>query len=195
MDQFNLIIICGPPASGKMTVGQELKKITGLKLFYNHLSLELVNQFFDFGTPSFSRLDRKIRFDVFREVAKSDLNGLIFTMAWAFSEQDDEDYVDEIISVFDERKATVHIIELDCEQEERLRRNKTENRLKHKPTKRNLEFSEKLLKKEDTLYRMNTLKGELPTKKIWKINNTSRSAKEVAEMIASKYDLRSKNIE
>ena len=47
---MKLIILFGPPAVGKMTVGQELEKITRLKLFHNHMSLELVNQFFDFGT-------------------------------------------------------------------------------------------------------------------------------------------------
>ena len=61
MNDFNLVIICGPPASGKMTVGQELQKLTGYKLFHNHMSLELVNQFFDFGTTNFERLVK--RFD------------------------------------------------------------------------------------------------------------------------------------
>ena len=77
---MDLIIIFGPPASGKMTVGQELRKLTGYKLFYNHMSLELVNQFFDFGTSNFNNLDRKIRFEIFKEIAKSKITGLIFTI-------------------------------------------------------------------------------------------------------------------
>ena len=63
---MNLMVLLGPPAVGKMTVGQALQKLTDYKLFYNHLSLELVNQFFDFGTPNFSNLDRQIRFDIFK---------------------------------------------------------------------------------------------------------------------------------
>jgi shikimate kinase len=39
---MNFILITGPQAVGKMTVGQELEKITGLKLFHNHMSIELV---------------------------------------------------------------------------------------------------------------------------------------------------------
>ena len=33
---MKLVIIFGPHAVGKMTVGQELAKITDLKLFHNH---------------------------------------------------------------------------------------------------------------------------------------------------------------
>jgi len=60
-----LVIIFGPPAIGKMTVGQELSKITGLKLLHNHISLELANQFFPWSTPEFNRIDRLIRFGIF----------------------------------------------------------------------------------------------------------------------------------
>ena len=125
---MNLIIISGPPASGKMTVGQELQKLTDFKLFYNHMSLKLVNQFFDFGTPHFRRLDKKIRFDIFEEVAQSELPGLIFTFVWAYNEKEDEDYVDEIVGIFSPRKPTVCFVELRCELEERLKRNKHPNR-------------------------------------------------------------------
>lgn len=40
-----LIMITGPQAVGKMTVGQELEKITNLKLFHNHMTIDLVNNF------------------------------------------------------------------------------------------------------------------------------------------------------
>ncbi len=40
---MNLIMIFGPQAVGKMTVGQELEKITGLKLFHNHMTIDLLS--------------------------------------------------------------------------------------------------------------------------------------------------------
>ncbi|MDF2884003.1 MAG: hypothetical protein K0R54_4569 [Clostridiaceae bacterium] len=40
---MKLIIIFGPHAVGKMTVGQELSKITNLKLFHNHMTIDIVN--------------------------------------------------------------------------------------------------------------------------------------------------------
>jgi len=187
---MNLVIICGPPASGKMTVGQELQKITDYKLFHNHLSLELVNQFFDFGTSNFKDLDKKIRFDIFNEIAKSDLGGLIFTIVWAFNEKEDEKYIDEIINVFHNRETNVCIVELDCELEERLKRNKHENRLKNKPSKRDVVASDKRLLYHDKKYRMNSIEGELETKSIFKIDNTSLSAEEVAKRVKEHFGLK-----
>ena len=189
---MDFIIICGPPASGKMTVGQELQKLTGFKLFHNHMSLELVNQFFDFGTPNFRNLDKKIRFDIFEEIANSDIDGLIFTIVWAFNEKEDEDYIDEIIDVFKKRQPKIGLVELACDLKERLRRNRHENRLKHKPSKRDVEASDKRLLYHDEKYRMNSLDGELPNKSIFKIQNTELTAKETAEKIIEHYDLKKK---
>jgi tRNA uridine 5-carbamoylmethylation protein Kti12 len=186
---MDLIIICGPPASGKMTVGQELQKITGYKLFHNHMSLELVNQFFDFGTTNFKNLDKKIRFDIFEEIAKSEINGLIFTMVWAFNEKEDEDYIDEIINVFRIRNPNTCFVELVCSLEERLIRNANENRLKHKPSKRDIEASNKRLLYHETKYRMQSLDGDVPAKSIYKIENTHLSANETAMKIVNHFQL------
>ncbi len=76
---MKLIIIFGPQAVGKMTVGQELEKITELKLFHNHMTIELVSPFFSYGTPAGKRLVSLFRHEIFEEVSKSNLAGLIFT--------------------------------------------------------------------------------------------------------------------
>jgi len=187
--KLNLIIICGPPASGKMTVGQALQKKTGYKLFHNHLSLELVNQFFDFGTPNFKSLDKKIRFDIFEEIANSEVEGLIFTMVWAFDQKEDEEYIDEIIQTFARRNPKVGMVELVCDLEERLIRNRHENRLKHKPSKRDVAASEKRLLYHDKKYRMNSVEGDLPNKSLFKIENTHLAAEAVAEKIITHFNL------
>ncbi len=41
---MELVLVFGPQAVGKMTVGQELDKITKLKLFHNHMTIDLVSQ-------------------------------------------------------------------------------------------------------------------------------------------------------
>lgn len=79
---MRLVVIFGPQAVGKMTVGQELEKITGLKLFHNHMTIDLVSQFFNYGTDTGKRLVRLFRQEIFEEVAKSDLEGIIFTYLW-----------------------------------------------------------------------------------------------------------------
>jgi tRNA uridine 5-carbamoylmethylation protein Kti12 len=186
---MKFIIITGPPATGKMTVGQELAKLTDLKLFFNHQSLDLVNQYFDFGTKPFRRLDDTIRFALFNEVAKSDLKGLIFTVVLAFDLQEDIDYLYKVANIFKAQNAQIGLVELHTDLEERLKRNKTENRLKHKPTKRDLAFSEKNLLRFDGKYRMYSNEDELPDLDVLKINNTNLTAIEVAELIVQHFEL------
>ena len=188
--ELSLVIICGPPASGKMTVGQELQKMTDYKLFHNHMSLELVNQFFDFGTPNFDSLDKKIRFDIFEEVAKSELTGLIFTIVMAFNLKEDEEYLDQIISVFKNRNLKFCLVELKCDLKERLKRNRHENRLKHKPSKTDVEASDKRLLYHEKKYRMNSVEGDFVNKPIFMIDNTNLTAFETANKIVEHFNLK-----
>lgn len=186
---MKLILLFGPPAVGKMTVGQALAKRTEFKLFYNHLSLELVNQFFDFGTEEFDRLDKIIRFNIFNEFAKSDLPGLIFTIVWAFNQKEDEEYMNEICEIFKGVGAEIYMVELSADLEVRLLRNKHENRLAHKASKRDLEMSERSLLHFQEIYQMNSKEGELPEWNILRIDNTNRTPDEVAKMIQAHFDL------
>ncbi len=38
---MKFVLLFGPQAVGKMTIGYELEKLTGLKLFHNHMTLEI----------------------------------------------------------------------------------------------------------------------------------------------------------
>jgi hypothetical protein len=55
-----LLFVVGPPAVGKMSVGQAVTERAGLRLFHNHISIELALRYFDYGTPAFRRLDGEI---------------------------------------------------------------------------------------------------------------------------------------
>lgn len=180
---MKLVILFGPPAVGKMTVGQELEKITSLKLFHNHMSLELVNRFFDFGTPAFERLDRKIRFAFFDEIAQSNLDGLIFTFVWDLNQPEDADYIEAVAQPFIQRGADVFYVELKADLAKRLERNRDEHRLAHKASKRNLAASEESLLYFETNYRMNTLNDELTQKQLLIIDNTNTEPPQTAWLV------------
>lgn len=172
-----------------MSVGKELEKTTGLKLFHNHMTIELVVPFFNFGTTPHNRLVGLFRREIFKEVANSDLKGIIFTFVWAHNLKSEKDYVDEIVKIFTDAKAQIYYIELEASLEERLRRNKTPQRLRHKPTKRDTKNSEKILLEHEQQYRFNTKDGEFQRENYLKIDNTNLSAKTVAKMIKRKLDL------
>ena len=75
--------------------------------------------------------------------------------------------------------------------EERLKRNKTDNRLKYKASKRDLEWSENDLIRSMTKHKLNSDlgEGEKIFKNYMRINNENISAEEVAKMIKEKFDL------
>nr|WP_272915094.1 AAA family ATPase [Saccharibacillus sp. WB 17] len=183
------VIIFGPQAVGKMTVGQALAAQTGLKLFHNHMSIDFVSSFFDYGTPAGKRLVSLIRQEIFEEVSKSDLEGLIFTFVWAFDLSGDRDYIEQISDLFESRGGIVYWVELEADLEERKKRNKTENRLLHKPSKRDVAWSEGELVKTYEQYRLNSLPGEISRSNYIKIDNFGREADEVAQMIRERFDL------
>lgn len=186
---MKLVIIFGPQAVGKMTVGQELEKLTGLKLFHNHMTIELVSQFFDYGSPAGKRLVGLFREEIFEEVAKSDLPGLIFTYVWAFDLPADGEYIEHISRIFEAQGGEVYYVELEADLEERLIRNRDPHRLLHKPTKRNVARSEKDLLQTLEKYRLNSLDDEIRNPNYIRINNTTCPPDEVARMIQERFQL------
>lgn len=184
---MKFVHIFGPQAVGKMTVGQELAKITDLKLFHNHMTIDLVGHFFDYSTKEAKRLVNLFRQEIFEEVSKSDLYGMMFTYVWMFDMKSDWEYVQNLTNLFESRGATVYYVELEADLDERLERNKTPNRLEHKPKKRDLEWSKNDLLQTLDKHRLNSLDGEITFENYLKINNTDMSAAEVARVIKERF--------
>lgn len=184
---MKLVILFGPPAVGKMTVGHELEKLTGLKLFHNHMTIDLVRTFFDYGTPSFEKLVSKIRKMTLEEVAQSKLPGAIFTYVWAFDEPSDAKFIQSCATIFKKNKGTVYYVELQAAKEERLKRNKSEWRLQHKPDKRDIARSEANLHHTDEKYSLQSPPSYFKGKKYLYIDTTNLTAEETAYQICTKF--------
>jgi hypothetical protein len=184
-----LLFVVGPPAVGKMAVGHELSQRTGMVLFHNHRTIDLVLPFFAFGTPPFHRLVNEFRRRIFEEVALSALQGLIFTYVWAYDQASDEAAVNAWADIFRGRGGRVLYVELECTQAERLRRNGTEFRLAEKPSKRDVEQSRRQLLELDAKYQLDS-KGRFDGRADYlRIDNTSLSAADVAERIIATFQL------
>lgn len=83
---MKLVLIIGDSAVGKMTVGQELAKITDLRLLHNHMMIEPLLDIFGYFNKKAISAMREV---IFEEFAKSEHYGLIFTYIWAFDKQSD----------------------------------------------------------------------------------------------------------
>ena len=184
---MTLVFLIGPPAVGKMTVGQELEVLTGYKLFHNHVTIDIVAPYFSYGSPEGRQLVHKIRQSFFEAFAASDAPGYIFTFVWAFGEPGEREYMEGIADLFAGQGRTIYWVELEAGLEERLRRNRTENRLKHKPTKRDIDWSDDNVRTMDQKYRLNSRDGELAYPNFLRIDITDLSASEAATQICAHF--------
>lgn len=153
---MNFIFIFGPQAVGKMTIGRKLSEKLDYKFLHNHMSIEFALNFFPYGSPGFSRLDNCIRMSIFEEISKVEELGFIFTYTWALNLDSEEDYVKNIINIFEKHNANIYFIELEADLSIRLKRNKMEDRIIEKPSKKDTEKSEELILHYENKYQFNT---------------------------------------
>jgi len=186
---MKLIIIFGPHAVGKMTVGQALCKETGLKLFHNHMTIEPLLDLFANDPKERGKLTNLFREEIFKSFLSGPEKGMVFTYMWAFDAKEDWDYIESVKALAKERNTEVYFVELEADYNLRLERNKTENRLLHKPSKRDLERSEMLFKSIEEKYRLNSLPGEIKEEHYLRIDNTALSPEEAAKIIKETFEL------
>lgn len=106
-----LIVLYGIPGVGKLTVAKELHKISGLPLFHNHLSKDLVDSVF---TQS-KRMDLidEIRFSFFKTASEQNL-GLIFTFVYA--KDVDDHFMDQVVNIAKSNNTPLYFIQLTCSE-------------------------------------------------------------------------------
>ena len=186
---MELIVIMGPQAVGKMTVGQALEKRRDAKLLYNHQTLDLYANFLGYGKEAF-RLSDETRFNLFRSFVKNETNvvsGIIFTVMVGFDLEEDMIFLREIKDIFKKAGGKVYFIELETTIETRLERNVGESRLQAKPSKRNIEFSRNEILTSAKKYRLNSLPGQMEKSfsdiPYLRIDNTHLTAENAAEKI------------
>ena len=179
------IFIIGAPASGKMTIGQELSRKTNATLFYNHQAIDFALEIYQDHTEEMWEFVRGITFSFLGASARNQ-RSVILTDVIDFSNQYQLMYLKQIQDLLDNFHQEILFVELETSLEERIRRNRTENRLKHKPLKRYIEVSEReILETAETL-QLNSQHQPNELYHYLKINNTNLSAEEVAKQIQEK---------
>ena len=176
--RMKLVYIYGPPGVGKYTVGKELSKITGYKLFHNQLSIEFVMQVFGFGTKPFNRLVIRFRAEIIEEAAREGIS-LIFTSAYAKGVNDA--IIKDIINRVEKHGGEVCFVQLFCEKKALLKRVSGSSRKKYYKI-RSAGFLRSLLSKYNHF-------SAVPFRNNISIDNTHISPKEAAKMIAEGFRL------
>jgi shikimate kinase len=176
---MNLIYLYGPPGVGKYTVGKELSRLTGYKLFHNQLSIEFVLPVFEFGSEQFNKLVLKYRREVIEEAAKSNTS-LIFTSAYAKGYN--ETIMKDIVRRVERHNGNVYFVQLYCDRQTLLKRIKSRQRnVFHKI--RSARKMQDLLERYDHM-------SAIPFRESLSIDNTDVSPARAARMIISHYGLK-----
>ena len=177
---MKLLLLCGNSAVGKMTVGQELTKITPFRLMHNHMMIEPVLEIFgEFRSDVIT----KLRSVILEEFGKTDHYGLIFTYMMAFDMPSEYAYIQKVKESLGVQEEDVYYVELVAPQHIRLERNVTENRLRHKASKRDIAASNARLIRDDENHRMESLPGEIDSPRYLRIDNSSLSPEQTAQII------------
>ena len=179
------IFIIGAPASGKMTIGQELSRLTASTLFYNHQAIDFALEIYQDYTEEMWEFVRGMTFSFLGASARNQ-RSVILTDVIDFSNQYQLMYLKQIQDLLDNFHQEILFVELETSLEERLRRNRTENRLKHKPLKRHIEVSEREILETAEILQLNSQHQLNELHHYLKINNTNLSAAEVAKQIQDK---------
>lgn len=176
---MKLVIIYGPPAVGKLTIAKELSRITNYTVFHNHLTVDLITPFIEFGKKDFWNQVEKIRLDLF-ELAAIKKVDLIFT--YCYEKKIDDKVLNKILARVKKYNGKIIFVQIVADKKVLLERVKGESREKHG----------KISSSETLARHLNNhdFMSSVPHINNLKIDNTNLNAKETAKLIKEHYKLK-----
>ncbi len=114
-----LVFVYGPPASGKLTVAQELASRTGFRLLHNHATIDAVSPLFEWGTPQFSKLVNQFRTALVEAAAAERLDVVV---TFAYAPPHDDRVVADYVERYERHGGRVLFVQLEAPDDELLRR-------------------------------------------------------------------------
>jgi hypothetical protein len=109
---MRVIILCGLPGVGKLTIANGLARARGYRVFHNHLVFDAVEALFPFGLPSFIELRERLWLELLARSIRERVGDVIFTIARDQSLR--ADFLITLVSQLSQLGARVHCIELTC---------------------------------------------------------------------------------
>jgi hypothetical protein len=118
---MRIVILCGLPGVGKLTIARALARLRGYRVFHNHLVFDAVEALFPFGSPAFIELRERLWLELLARSARERVGDVIFTIAR--DQSLGADFLVTLVVSLSDVGARVSCIELICsvsEHEHRL---------------------------------------------------------------------------
>lgn len=176
---MKLIVIYGPPAIGKLTVANELSKITNMNVVHNHLTADLLEPLLSFGEGNFFKHLFKLRREILKVAIKEDINIILTT---CYVKKLYNSNMKSFISLVNKNKGKIYFIHLKCDERELFKRVKNESRKKFGKLKSVKKLKSNLKKLDFT--------SPIPFVDSYTIDNTKLSPKKVAQLIKKHFKLK-----
>jgi len=137
---MKIIILYGPPATGKLTIAKELAKKTGYKLFDNHHTMDFLSSIILDKTQAFkpkvsgefSKIYMKVVLDILKTTCKlKDIKGLIITEAYTGEKR----FINRMIKIAKTYGHKVYMVKLTCDIKKLEKRVYDKSRLKYNKVK------------------------------------------------------------
>lgn len=174
---MKLIFLYGPPAVGKLTIAEKLSEATGIPVFHNHHSRDIVKDIYGDDLMQHYDLVDTIRFDVMEYCAKNNTD-LIFT--YVYGDPADEAKVKAYQKTIESNGGQVMFVELTADAHDLIDRVDNDSRKK---------FKKLLDKKVMTELTQDMSIFTMPYVESLKINTSKSSPTESVDTIISKLDL------
>ena len=117
---MRLVLIHGPPAAGKLTVGRELAAPAGAPLVDNHAAIDLARMVLPFDAPGFWEFVHELRLTTLRGAARAGVPLLITTSA--YNHPEDEPLLRDYERAVGEHGGRLAPVHLSCSEETLLAR-------------------------------------------------------------------------
>ncbi|MDF3834546.1 hypothetical protein P3W85_16510 [Cupriavidus basilensis] len=129
----NLVLICGPSAVGKSTVGLELARLTGYPLLQHHETAIPVAKVHGSDGARFEATVARVRTEILRAAVSAGLPGVITTFRWRFGSAADLAFVGGLRALCDASRSRLAFVELAASFRVRSAREGSEPRVWMKP--------------------------------------------------------------
>jgi predicted kinase len=78
---MRIVILCGLPGVGKLTIADGLARAYGYRVFHNHLVFDAVEALFSFGTAPFVELRARLWVELLCRAVQERVGDVAFTVA------------------------------------------------------------------------------------------------------------------